>query len=84
MPRPVAAATRWSKSVERAELGVDGLVARLRGSPMAQGLPGSSGPGVSVLFGPLRKAAADRVDRREVEHVEAHRGDVGEPRLGRP
>ena len=42
-------------------------------APIAQGLPGSSGAGVSALLRPLAEAAADRVDRRQVQHVEAHR-----------
>ena len=41
--------------------------------------PGSDGPGFRVLFGPLRKAPADRMDRRQVDHVEAHRGGGLQP-----
>ena len=50
--------------------------------PMAQGEPTSSGVGVSVLFGALAVDLADRVDRRQVDHVEAHRGDGLEPLRG--
>ena len=46
-------------------------------SPIAHGLPGSSGPATSVLLRPLRFVCADRVDRRQVEDVEA---ELGEPR----
>ena len=56
--------------VQRAELGVDRLVAA-SAPPIAQGLPGSSGP-ASALVRALAKAAPDRMDRRQVEHVEAH------------
>ncbi len=37
-----------------------------------------------ALLGPLRLTSADRVDRRQVEHVEAHGLDVGESRLNVP
>jgi len=40
---------------ERAELGMDGVWPP-SSEPMAQGLPSSSGPAVTLLFGPLRKA----------------------------
>ena len=33
----------------------------------------------SALLRPLRLHAADRMDRRQVQHVEAHRRDVGQP-----
>src|SRR5690625_4412874 len=55
--------------------------------------PGNAGivraSGESVV-GPFAKRGADGVDGREVNHVEAHRGDSGEPfgcsleRTGRP
>ena len=44
-------------------------------APIAYGEPGSSGPAVSVLLRPLRFLHADRVDRRQVEDVEAELGD---------
>src|SRR4030095_13287069 len=56
--------------------------------PIAQGLPGSSGPGSRVLLGPLRWAwplalgVPDGVDRRQVDDLEPHGGAGGEP-LGR-
>ncbi len=44
-------------------------------APIAQGLPGSSGPATVRVVGALAEAPADRVDRRQVEDVEAHRRD---------
>ena len=41
------------------------------GPPIAQGLPGSPGWAMGELLRPLRWVRADRVDRRQVEHVEA-------------
>ena len=41
-------------------------------APMAHGEPGSPGPGAQRVVGPLAELAADRVDRRQVDHVEAH------------
>ena len=52
------------------------------GEPMAYGLPGSLGLGVEGVVRPLRAVVPDRVDRGEVDDVEAHRGDRAEP-LGR-
>ena len=78
MPSCVGLGDEGVEVVERAEVGVDGGVAALGSPPMAHGLPGSSGPAPSVLFGPLRCGAADRVDRRQVHDVEAHVGDRGE------
>ena len=66
--------------VERAELGVDGGVAALGAAdrPRAARVVRRALDG--RLFGPLRNCAADRVDRRQVEDVEAHLGDVRQPR----
>ena len=47
--------------------------------PIAHGEPGSSGPGVEGVVGALAVDLADRVDRRQVDDVEAHRGDGVEP-----
>ena len=41
------------------------------GPPIAQGTPGSSGPELVTLFGALAERRPDRVDRRQVEDVEA-------------
>ena len=51
--------------------------------PIAHGEPGSSGPGVEGVVGALAVDLADRVDRRQVDDVEAHRGDGVEPLRGR-
>ena len=72
-PRPFALATNASKSsmVPRS-----GWTASCPPSlePMAQGLPGSSGPGVERVVRALAVDLADRVDRRQVDDVEAHLG----------
>ena len=52
--------------------------------PIAQGEPTSSGVGREGVVGPLAVDLADRVDRRHVDHVEAHRPDRGQPLGGRP
>ena len=52
---------------------------RPRRLPMAHGLPGSSPAATSVLLGPFRSVTPDRVDRRQVQDVEAHGGHVGHP-----
>ena len=43
--------------------------------PIAHGEPVSSGPGVERVVRALAVDLADRVDRRQVDDVEAHRGD---------
>ena len=48
-------------------------------APMAHGEPGSLGPGGEGVVRPLAERPADRVDRREVDHVETHRGRRLEP-----
>ena len=45
------------------------------------GCPDRPGP-ASASCSALAEAPADRMDRRQVEHVEAHRRDVGQPRRG--
>ena len=64
--------------VDRAEVGVDGGVAAGVGAdrPGAAGIVGTGGEAVvrALAVGP-----ADRVHRREVEHVEAQLGDGGQP-----
>ena len=45
-----------------------------------RGCPGSSGAGRQRVVAALAVGPADRMDRREVEHVEAHAPDVGQPR----
>ena len=53
MPCSRAACDERGEVLLGAELGVDRVVAA-RSSPIAYGLPGSSGPAVSVLLRPLR------------------------------
>ena len=47
--------------------------------PIAHGEPVSSGPGVERVVGALAVDLADRVDRGQVDDVEAHGGDGVEP-----
>ena len=73
---PRAAATRRSKS---SSVPSSGWIAVWPPSARADRPRAADVAGLAVgaLFGPLRMRAADRVDRRQVEHVEAHRRDVG-------
>ena len=45
------------------------------------GCPDRPGAATSALLRPLRLVRADRMDRRQVQHVEAHAGDFGQPRF---
>ena len=45
-------------------------------APIAHGLPGSPRPASSALFRPLRFVTPDRVDRRQVDDVEAELGQL--------
>ena len=47
--------------------------------PIAQGLPGSSGSGAQRVVPALALGAADRVDRGQVQDVEAHGRDRRAP-----
>ena len=78
-PSRAAASTKRSKSSSVPSPGST-AVCPPSAAPIAHGLPGSSGPGVERVVAALAEAAADRVDRRQVEDVEAHRRDVGQPR----
>ena len=40
---------------------------------------GIAGSGVETIVAPLAESLADRMDRRQIEHVEAHRRDTGQP-----
>jgi hypothetical protein len=65
---------------ERAQVGQDVLVAALAG---ADG-PGATrvvGAGLQAVVRPLAKAAANGVNGRQIEHVEAHLGDIGQALL---
>jgi hypothetical protein len=66
--------------VERAELRGDRLMAALRRAdgPWAARLARCS---LHAVVGTLAVGPPDRVDRRHIEDVEAHAGDVGEPFL---
>ena len=66
--------------LDRPELGVDRLVPPLGAAdgPGAARVVRARGQGV---VRPLAEGAADRVDRGQVEHVEAHLRDIGQPRL---
>ena len=65
---------------QRAELGMDRLVAALGRAdrPRAARI---ARPRVERVVAALALGGADRVDRRQVEDVEAHRRDVGQARL---
>ena len=45
---------------------------------MAQGLPGSPGLGADGVVGALAVGLADGMDRRQIQHVESHLGDLGQ------
>ena len=63
---------------QRAERGVDRLVPPVL---VADGPRGARvvGAGLERVVAPLPEAPADRMDRRQVEHVEAHGRDVRQP-----
>ena len=61
--------------LERAEVGVDRVVAALGAADRPRRARCRPGRGSRVLLRPLRLTPADRVDRRQVDDVEAHRGD---------
>ena len=84
--RPPAAARRPAPRRRRSRPGCPGPGGSRRGRPPGSRSPTASrrraGPAVRLLFAALAEGRADRVDRRQVDHVEAHRGDRGQP-LGR-
>ena len=82
MPCCRAASTRCPEVVERAELGQHVLVAAF-GRADRPGAADVVGLGHERVVLALAVDAADRMDRRQVEHVEAHRRDVGQARLAR-
>ena len=81
---PVLARGRAQRAhvVERAELGVHGVVAALGGADRVRGARVVR-PGGERVVAALAVLAPDRVDRREVEHVEAEVGDRRHLRLDR-
>ena len=62
--------------LERAELGVDRRRGRPPPSRSPTGCPDRPWPASSVLFRPLRFVVPDRVDRRQVDDVEAELGEL--------
>ena len=79
-PMSVARRHELVEVVERAELARIALVAAVGGAdrPRAADVVG---PGDERVVAALAAAAADRVDRREVQHVETHVLDIGQPGL---
>ena len=66
--------------LERAEARMHGLVSAFA----AADRPGTSGivrRGAGAVVGALALDFADRMDRRQIEDIEAHRGDIGEESL---
>ena len=89
--KSIAISSPWSRAardqpaevLERAELGMDRVVAALGASRWRRGCRGRPASASSVLLLALAVGLADRVDRREVEHVEAHVAHVGQPARSR-
>ena len=80
MPCARAASTRRRKS---SAVPSSGWIALWPPScePIAHGLPARRAARSSALLLSLAPGDADRMDRRQVQHVEAQLGDVGQPRL---
>ena len=78
---PSAAAPRdkAAETGERAELGMDRAVAALGRADRVRAA-GIAGRGREGVVAALAVDAADRMDRRQIDHVEAHRRDLGQPR----
>ena len=76
-----AAATRWSKSAKVPSSGMDGCVAAFAASRWPRGCRDRLASAVTVLLRPFAEGGADGVDGRQVEHVEAHGGDLGQERF---
>ncbi len=77
-PGRLRRATKASKSSSRRGRG-GSRRGRRRRRPDRPGRARVVRPGDSVLLAPLRNAVADRVDRRQVDDVEAHGGDRRQP-----
>ena len=67
--------------VERSEARLDGGVAAVASDRSPTGCRDRPAPRVSELLRPFRCVSADWMDRRQIDHVEAHRGDVRQPRF---
>ena len=78
MPRSSARGGELDDVVDRAELRVRRRCGRRRRRRSPTGCPVSSGVGVERVVAALAVRAPDRVDRRQVDDVEAHVGDVVE------
>ena len=76
MPCSRAARDERVEVVDRARAPGGSRRGRRLASPIAHGLPGSPGPAMSVLLRALAVRVADRVDRRQVEDVEAELGEL--------
>src|SRR5207245_5300188 len=68
-----------AKIVERAELGMDGVVPAFRGSDRV-GAAGIARLGAQRIVDALAIDAADRMDRREIDDVEAQLGELRQSR----
>ena len=67
--------------LERAELADGSTCVRPRRRRSPTGCPDRPAPATSALLRPLRLVRADRMDRRQVQHVESHLGDFGQHAL---
>ena len=76
------ASRKWRSCVQPAELRRDRVVATRRPSRWRRAIPTSSGPASRRVVAALAVRAADRMDRRQVDDVEAHGRDVGQPPRG--
>ena len=65
--------------LQRAELRVHGVMAAFGGSDRI-GTAGIAFLGLHRIVAALAVGLSDRVDRREIHHVEAHRRDIRQPR----
>ena len=75
---PTAGGDEPAEIVERAEFGMNRIVAALGGADGVEAA-GIAGLGAQRVVAALAVGAADRMDRREIEHVEAERRDLRQP-----
>ena len=81
MPSSCVLGDEGVEVLDRAEVGVDRVVAALGRADRPRGAD-VVGPGGQGVVGALAVGGADRVDRRQVDDVEAHRRDGGQPLRG--
>ena len=74
------AATSRAEVLERAELGMDRVVPALRRADRIGAADDRPAPARQAVVAALAVRRADRMDRREIEHVEAHVADRGQAR----